>query len=171
MKKVLLSLFVLFVFSIFAFGLVSFVPNTTPTTKADGNFNIDGSYTVNVSGNSVVSLSPLTFVPVAIVGQVTITGNTASGSRILTIGGNPNPQLATFTCTVSPINPDGTGDLSCDVDEKATNLNIPIRRDTFRFAVADNGKVLDLLFLSGVPLVPGVPPISGAVISGTAKRQ
>jgi hypothetical protein len=157
MKKILLSLLVFTALSVCAFSL----------TTADNN-RVTGAYSVRLTGHIFDPANG--FVPVAIVGQITISGNTAQGSRILTMAGaNQNPVPASFNCTITE-GENGTGTLACTVNE----FNSPglQRIDTFSMVVTEKGKKIELLFLNGQP-VPGspLPAITGVSISGTAIKQ
>ena len=109
--------------------------------------------------------------PAAMLGTMTFNGPSVVGSRVLTFSGSPGATPATFTCNII-WDTDGTGLLDCLVNED--NAPVPLRRDVWKIAVSDNSRELQMLFLSGTPLPgapPGIVPIRGAVILGTAKQQ
>jgi hypothetical protein len=159
MKRLSLMLFVLALFSVFAFGLINVSPETVPVTRADSDPELQGSYGVRLEGSIFLGTS---LAPAAIVGRLDIDneGN-VQGRRTLTVGGIPATFPATFSCKFTQVNPDGTGVLSCDVSDSFPAPGTK-RTDVFEYVQVDSKKELELILVSGAP---------GSVISGFARRQ
>jgi hypothetical protein len=155
-------------------GAATVFPNLTSKTQAQTaeSFAVGGrlvgNYAVRLSGSTIApgpNGAP-TRVPIELVGQFTSDGRNLRGTRTLVVA-NANPAgpstilNANFTATNFQIDPrTGTGQIGFLVNDATTPPGG--RVDTFQVTLADNGKELRLVFLTGLP---------NTVVGGNAIRQ